>query len=206
MRLEHPSRSRSRSPSSSFGKTSQDYPLAVFDPNENDSESSQFITVGRESFDSARPDQRETTNEPLLPTSTHHPRRIAPEPFSCTLSGICAWVKGPPYPHRYQITPWLQRWQTAPGRLVERYLPSTRAKVWLLLGCICTWGVIFLSILHSSVVGQQVSGYGVPVKLSCHARLWYVAALVVLGCSQTHLFMQAKFYRLRSKWGFLPPL
>ncbi|PYH32087.1 LCCL domain-containing protein [Aspergillus neoniger CBS 115656] len=172
MRPEHPSRSRSRSPSSSFGKTSQDYPLAVFDPIENDSESSQFITVGRESSDSARPDQRETTNEPLLPTSTHHPRRIAPEPFSCTLSGIRAWIKGPPYPHRYQITPWLQHWQTAPGRLVERYFPSTRAKVWLLLGCICTWGVIFLSILHSSVAGQQVSGYGVPVKLSCHARLW----------------------------------
>lgn len=199
---EHPSRSRSRSPSSSFGKTSQDYPLAVFDPNENDSESSQFITVGRESTDSARPDRRETTNEPLLPTSTHHPRRIAAaRPFTCTLSGIRAWIKGPPHPHRYQITPWLQRWQTAPGRLVERYFPSTRAKVWLLLACICTWGVIFLSILHSSVAGQQVSGYGVPVKLSCNARLWYVTrSLVVPNCSQFNLFMQAKLDRLRSEW------
>ncbi|PWY96481.1 LCCL domain protein [Aspergillus sclerotioniger CBS 115572] len=164
---------RLRSPSSSFEKASQDYPLADFD-HENDSGSSQFARVERGSSDSARADQGESTSDPLLPTSTPHhlPRRPAPEPFSCTFSGIRTWIQGPSHPHRYQITPWLRRWQTAPGRLVERYFPSPRAKIGLLLTCICIWGVIFLSILHSSVAGQDVSGYGVPVKLSCHARLW----------------------------------
>ncbi|PYH48953.1 LCCL domain protein [Aspergillus saccharolyticus JOP 1030-1] len=161
---------RSSSRSSSFEKGFQDYPLTVLE-HETDTDSSHLVLVGRESSD-VRPDA--ATREPLLPTSTPNlNRQQPPEKFSCSISGIRTWVKGPFPPFEYKITPWLGRWQTAPARYVEHHFPSARAKVLLLVACITVWGVVFVSLLHSSITGQELAGYGVPVKLSCHSRLWY---------------------------------
>ncbi|PYH84741.1 hypothetical protein BO82DRAFT_328706 [Aspergillus uvarum CBS 121591] len=165
---------QSSSRSSSFEKGSQDYRLTVLEPeHHDDSDSSQLVVIGRESSD-LRPDA--ATREPLLPTSSpfpDHNRHHEPEKFSCSISGIRTWIKGPVPPVEYKITPWLVRWQTAPSRYIERLLPSTRARVSLLVACIALWGVVFLTILHFSITGQEIPGYGAPVKLSCHARLWY---------------------------------
>jgi hypothetical protein len=43
----------------------------------------------------------------------------------------------------------------------------------LLLGVVF-WIAVFFSSLKASVAEQEVLGYGQPVKLSCHHRLWYV--------------------------------
>lgn len=165
---------QSSSSSSSFEKTPrepQEYPLEILD---HDSDSSNFVAVPRESFDSARLGDEEHSSEPLLPTSVQLPRPELKreERFQCTTSGVINWAKGPPQPRKYQITPWLQRWQTAPGRLIDRYCPSKRAKTGLLLSVVIVWFVIFLSVIHKSVNGIDVPGYGKPVKLACHDRLW----------------------------------
>lgn len=169
----------SSSRSSSFEKGSQDYRLTVLEPeHHDDSDSSQLVVIGRESSD-LRPDA--ATREPLLPTSSPIPSQNRHQElgkFSCSLSGIRTWIKGPVPPVEYKITPWLARWQTAPSRYIERLLPSTRARVSLLVAGIALWGVVFLTILHYSITGQEIPGYGTPVKLSCHARLWYVPLLV----------------------------
>lgn len=94
--------------------------------------------------------------------------------LTCSRDGLVAWCKGPDPPHIHRVTPWFPKWQTAPARLVERLLPGTRMKIAALLGGLLFWFVIFFSSLKSSVAGQEVPGYGQPVKLSCHARLWYV--------------------------------
>lgn len=165
---------QSSSSSSSFEKTpreSQEYPLEILD---HDSDSNnQFVAVARGSSDSARPDE-EHSSEPLLPTSVYpgRPELKTEERFQCTVSGIIAWAKGPPQPRKYQITPWLCRWQTAPARLVDRYCPSKRAKIGLLFSVLIAWFVIFLSIIHKSVNGIDVPVYGKPVKLACYDRLW----------------------------------
>ncbi|KAL4895454.1 LCCL domain-containing protein [Aspergillus ambiguus] len=149
----------------------QDYPLQVLEP-EDSPGNSPFVTVVRESSDSARaPGHVQSPDQPLLPTSLPQPPK-AHEPFSCSLKGIRAWVKGPPIPYKYRISPWFPRWQTAPPRLVDRYFPSRTAKVWLLLACLGAWGVVFLEILDWSVSGQEIPGYGNPIKLSCSGRLW----------------------------------
>lgn len=172
MQPEEPTEAESpRSSSSSFEKTPrgpQDYPLETLD---NGSDS-QFVTIPRGSCDSGR--FEEHGREPLLPTSVHSPRPdLKPrEPFSCTISGIIAWAKGPSPPYKYQITPLLRRWQVAPVRLVDRYCPSKRAKVLLLLSVVTTWFVVFLSFIHSSINGVNAPGYGKPAKLGCHSSLW----------------------------------
>ncbi|KAL4788688.1 LCCL domain-containing protein [Aspergillus varians] len=159
-----------RSSSSSFERLPrqpEEYSLK----SQNSSDNSLSVVNGRDSFDPASADGEQSTNEPLLPTSTYPPIQ-EPKRFSCTIAGILDWMRGPSPPHQYRINPWLARWQTAPGRLVERYFRSTRAKLCLLLASLLLWGVVFISILHASIAGQEIPGYGSPVKLSCYSRLW----------------------------------
>ncbi|KAJ5524746.1 hypothetical protein N7494_011396 [Penicillium frequentans] len=93
-------------------------------------------------------------------------------PFSCTLSGFSAWLRGPTPPHVYHINPWFPRWQAAPTRLIDRFVPRMGAKIALLLLGLVFWIAVFFSSLKASVADQEVLGYGQPVKLSCHSRLW----------------------------------
>ncbi|KAL3471009.1 LCCL domain-containing protein [Aspergillus californicus] len=161
-----------QSSSSSFERLSED-PEAYVLKSRDDSSSSQFVNDERDSFDPAPADREQSTSEPLLPTSNLSSRPAQePERFSCTAAGIRAWMRGPSPPHKYRITPWLARWQTAPGRLIERYFPSTSAKVLLLIAALGLWGMIFISVLHASVTGQEIPGFGNPAKISCWTRLW----------------------------------
>ena len=129
---------------------SQEYPLGSFAP--------------RQSVDSDL-----GHSDPLLPASvpTSSSRKC-----HCSWSGIISWIKGPSHPHKYHIHPWFYDWQTAPGRLIDRYFPTKRRELCLLLGVVAVWSVIFLSVIHSAVNGVNIAGYGKPVKLSCVARLW----------------------------------
>ncbi|KAA8647133.1 hypothetical protein EYZ11_012148 [Aspergillus tanneri] len=155
-------------PLDSCSRNSQEYPLQPLDE-DDDSGSRPSLSLSRGSTNSLRHGQG--TSEPLLPTSVPRPpSEKASGRFSHAVSMIRAWIKGPSPPRKYHITPWFYHAQTAPGRLIERYFP--RAKVWLLLACVGAWGVIFIGAIHMSVAGQEIPGYGSPVKLSCQARLW----------------------------------
>jgi hypothetical protein len=161
--------------SSSYEKVpreTQEYPLEILH-HEESSEVSHFVPVARGSADSARAGQGYCTREPLLPVHEHQQQnRTSSRRFSCSVSAIWSWVVGPSPPHIYQIRPLLPRWQTAPGRLVDRFFPSTIGKVLLLLSCLAFWGVVFIASLRSAIASSDVTGYGQPVKLSCHSRLW----------------------------------
>lgn len=109
-------------------------------------------------------------SDPLLPTSAS---TIRHRKCHGAWSGIVSWVKGPSQPRKYHIHPWFYDWQTAPGRLLDRYLQTQRSKLCLLLGAVAAWGAIFLSVIHSAVKNVDIAGYGNPVKLSCSASLWY---------------------------------
>jgi hypothetical protein len=95
-------------------------------------------------------------------------------PFSCTFAGFVAWCRGPVPPQVYRINPWLPKWQAAPARLVDRWAPKRAMKIAALLLGVVFWIAVFFSSLKASVAEQEVLGYGQPVKLSCHHRLWYV--------------------------------
>lgn len=95
--------------------------------------------------------------------------------FSCKPTGFCAWLRGPTPPQIYHIKPWFPQLQSAPSRLFGRLRRSV--KIALLFAGLLFWVAVFFYSLKSSVQGQEVMGYGQPVRLSCHHRLWYVGAL-----------------------------
>jgi hypothetical protein len=161
-----------RSSSSSFERLPRQ-PEEYLLKSQDDSSNSQSVAEdARDSFDPAPADREQSTSEPLLPTSSYRPAQEPTKRFTCTASGIWDWICGPEPPHKYRINPWLARWQTAPDRLIERYFPGKKSKVALLLAALLVWGVVFISILHASVTGQEIPGHGSPVKLSCWSRLW----------------------------------
>jgi hypothetical protein len=161
-----------RSSSSSFERLPRQ-PEEYLLKSQDDSSNSQSVAEdARDSFDPASADREQSTSEPLLPTSSYRPAQQPKKRFTCTPAGIWDWICGPSPPHEYQINPWLARWQTAPDRLIKRYFPSKKSKVALLLAALLVWGVVFISILHASVTGQEIPGHGSPVKLSCWSRLW----------------------------------
>lgn len=167
------SSSRNSSPYEKIPREIQEYPLEILD-HEESSEASHITLVARGSADSARADHANCTREPLLPVHEHQQRPRSSRRFTCSLSAIWSWVQGPSPSRKYQIRPLLPRWQTAPGRLVERFFPSTISKVLLLLSCLAFWGVVFIASLQSAIGSSDIrsTGYGDPVKLSCHSRLW----------------------------------
>jgi hypothetical protein len=96
-------------------------------------------------------------------------------------SGLCAWLRGPTPPHVHHIQPWLPQWQAAPARMIDLWFPRKNAKIALLLGGLVFWIVVFFSALKASVAEQEIPGYGQPVKLSCHDRLWYVFSFFLVS-------------------------
>jgi hypothetical protein len=112
---------------------------------------------------------------PLLPGQEAPAEKLTFDPsFSCTPSGFCTWLRGPKPPHVYHINPWFPRLQAAPARLIDQKFPRKGSKIALLFGGLIFWIVVFFMSLKASVAGQEVPGYGQPVKLSCHHRLWCV--------------------------------
>ncbi|CAG8422680.1 unnamed protein product [Penicillium salamii] len=109
---------------------------------------------------------------PLLPQGMAQPELIHDPSFSCTPSGFCNWLRGPQPPHVYHIYPWFPRLQAAPARLIDQKFPRKSSKIALLAGGLIVWIFVFFLSLKASVAGQEVPGYGQPVKLSCHHRLW----------------------------------
>lgn len=137
---------------------------------------------------------------PLLPSEVHDMEaqsgKFERDPvFSCTPTGFCAWLRGPTPAHVYHINPWFPRLQAAPARLIDRKFPHRNSKIALLFGGLIFWIVVFFASLKASVAGQEVPGYGQPVKLSCHHRLWYVSIFIpnqiIRSCEPNHIYLGA---------------
>ncbi|KAJ5833429.1 hypothetical protein N7474_001740 [Penicillium riverlandense] len=153
---------------SSAEKLRQEYPLQDFRyrddetreaESDNDLEHGPLLpTAGLDGTAESVADDNDKQNEP---------RRSRP--------GLCPWLRGPTPPHVHHIQPWLPQWQAAPARMIDQWLPRRNAKIALLLGGLIFWIVVFFSSLKSSVAEQEIPGYGQPVKLSCHDRLWFNA-------------------------------
>lgn len=88
-------------------------------------------------------------------------------------SGRCAsFLRGPEPPRKHRIEPFFKSFQTAPIRMVDRWLPTQKSKLIALAVFLALWASIFLTILDWSIVRPEVPGYGAPNRLSCGSRLW----------------------------------
>lgn len=94
-----------------------------------------------------------------------------------TSSGRFGWIGtflgGPDPPRKHRIKPFFESFQTASIRTIKRLFPTLKSQVIALLVFHALWALVFLTILHWSVVGPEIPGYGMANRLSCGSRLWY---------------------------------
>jgi hypothetical protein len=118
---------------------------------------------------------RGASEEPLesSPTRTSIPWSSYRSPTSSqsTLESIVKWTRGPDIPRAYRIqsSKWLQ---VALSRIIDEYLPNRRLRICAILVLYLLWGVIFLLLLRTSVIGGNDSSHGPPVRLDCTSKLW----------------------------------
>jgi hypothetical protein len=102
--------------------------------------------------------------------STH-----TPAPLTHCCRKVTAWIKGPVPPRTHHITPFFERAQTYPSRLVARLPRGVRACVYA-AACVL-WVVLFGTIItqfgsSGNQIGDGGQGLGTPIKLSCVASMW----------------------------------
>ncbi|OAL04340.1 hypothetical protein IQ06DRAFT_290468 [Phaeosphaeriaceae sp. SRC1lsM3a] len=100
-------------------------------------------------------------------TSKYIPPRV-----QHTWSNIVTWVKGPQPPRPWKIHPYFPKVQTAPIRLVDRYFPKKKQKIYLLVAFYFCWILTFGLVLRRSAFAADIPGYGAPVRIRCNDRLW----------------------------------
>ncbi|KAJ5908151.1 hypothetical protein N7495_000833 [Penicillium taxi] len=130
-------------------------------------------------------DDLELGDVPLLPAEFDRLHHLGDSESDTVLNPGFAWrdlkrsplrtfralLQGPTEPHVYHINPWFPKLQAAPARIFEQLTPQKWMKVTLLLAGLIVWIAVFFSTLKASV-GKTVLGYGAPLRLSCHHRLW----------------------------------
>lgn len=127
-------------------------------------------------------DDRLTPNTPNLNLDHVEPfglstwtRRLSertPAPVARWSRKTAEWVQGPKPQKKYTITPFFERWQTLPVRLLAR-LPQWARICCYLVACII-WIVVFAVVISDAGDSSDVQGLGAPIKLSCVNNLWYV--------------------------------
>jgi hypothetical protein len=98
-----------------------------------------------------------------------------PAPIARYSDKAVAWLKGPEPPRTYRITPFLERFQTFPVRMLARLPQWSRVCIYVV--AFVLWAVLFGVILTNYSIPANFAGFGAPVPLSCVTTLWYVCTL-----------------------------
>lgn len=95
-----------------------------------------------------------------------------PLPLRKAARATARWIKGPQPPRDLHITPWFPQIQEAPIRLLDRFAPKKRQRVFLLLALYACWLLTWsLMLWHNSSSGY-IKGYGKPDNLWCGSSFW----------------------------------
>ena len=106
-----------------------------------------------------------------LITPPQAPKQV-PKSVQRVINSVATWIKGPQPPRPYKIRPFFPAVQNAPVRLLDRYLPKRRQKIWLLVAFYVVWLLSFSLVLRRSAFSTEIAGYGSPVRVSCSSRVW----------------------------------
>jgi hypothetical protein len=132
-----------------------------------------------------------------IPPWTRKLRDRTPAPVARWSRKVVEWGKGPKPPSRYTITPFLERWQTLPVRLLAR-LPEWMRICIYAAACVI-WIVIFAVVISDGGLPSDIGGFGAPVKLSCVNNLWYGVSSYTRSCDDCADLRQAIPRELRTR-------
>lgn len=98
--------------------------------------------------------------------------RWVPLPVRKAGRAVVTWVKGPKPPRGLKIDPIFPKIQQAPIKLLDRYVPTRKQRIILLMALYVSWFLTWsLMVKHHSTSGF-IKGYGKPTNLWCGASFW----------------------------------
>lgn len=101
--------------------------------------------------------------------------RWLPLPLRKAGRATLEWIKGPRPPRELRIEPLYPDIQSAPLRLMDRYLPKQRHRICLLIAFYAIWFLTWSLMLKHNSTSAYIEGYGKPSSLWCGASFWFVS-------------------------------
>ncbi|KAG5949629.1 hypothetical protein E4U53_005811 [Claviceps sorghi] len=88
------------------------------------------------------------------------------------LRAVGKWSVGPPSPQPYRIRPLLPAVQEYPLFLVDKFLATSRQRLWVLFLYFSAWLLAFALVKRRGEVATEVAGWGRPRTIGCGATYW----------------------------------
>lgn len=85
---------------------------------------------------------------------------------------VAKWSHGPPNARPYRIRPFFPAVQEFPLRLVERVLPRTKQKFWVIFFYLSIWVIAFVLVKRQSAHVSEIAGWGEPQTVGCGESYW----------------------------------
>lgn len=85
---------------------------------------------------------------------------------------VATWVKGPKSPRELKVIPYFPKIQQAPIQLLDRYVPSWKARTALLICLLSAWFLTWSLMLKHHATTGHIKGYGKPQNIWCGASFW----------------------------------
>ncbi|KAB5550948.1 hypothetical protein GE09DRAFT_155815 [Coniochaeta sp. 2T2.1] len=95
-----------------------------------------------------------------------------PYPVRRTAKTVARWARGPTVPRVYKITPLFPTVQHAPLRLVDRFIPERKHRLWLVFGYFAVWIVAYALVMRQGLKATEIEGWGVPAQIGCGNTYW----------------------------------
>ncbi|RYP75414.1 hypothetical protein DL770_007420 [Monosporascus sp. CRB-9-2] len=85
---------------------------------------------------------------------------------------VISWTRGPQNPRVWKIDPVFPRVQHAPLRLMDKFLPRKRHRVYLYMIYVSLWVVIFAIVMWRGQAATEIPVWGKPSSVSCTSTHW----------------------------------
>ena len=95
-----------------------------------------------------------------------------PVPIRQGSRSILKWIKGPCPSRQLRIQPFYPKIQEAPVKLLDKFMPKRRHKIFLLILLYFCWFLTWSLMLRHNRAGGHIKGYGKPQNLWCGASFW----------------------------------
>ena len=151
-------------------EASRDFPILTDDDDDNADAVSQD---GNFHFRSASNSSTSLPAPVWMRESAHSFKyKWVPLPIRKAGRAVAKWIKGPVPPQELRIRPWFPTIQEAPLRLLNRYMPKRRHKIFLLLLFYFCWFLTWSLMLGLNSTTAHIKGYGKPANIWCGQSFW----------------------------------
>ncbi|KAM0435153.1 hypothetical protein ACHAPT_003243 [Fusarium lateritium] len=95
-----------------------------------------------------------------------------PYPVRRVVKTVAKWSRGPTSPQPHRIKPLFPIVQEYPLWLVERFIPKSKHRAWLVFFYLSIWVVTFVLVKRQDTIASEIEGWGTPQTIGCGVTYW----------------------------------